>query len=217
LPGQHYDRWLGDLDLSNPVKRPLDDELSSLCRRYAASDPSGRSRIRGSAGMDDFYTLISFSQRSAVFAMRDRGTEHIVDGLTAMAMIEQDRIDCRDALGTLSLLHHAARAIRLNTVELFGKAAALAEKKMSELILGFLKRSEDGRDIKKSWGYTVVETKAGPGFLGWGIESYQPTYPLDQIGLALAQIMRLDKYEPTSVTLATDLPALWLSSTMIAF
>ena len=119
--------------------------------------------------MDDFYTLISFSQRSAVFAMRDRGTEHIVDGLTAMAMIEQDRIDCRDALGTLSLLHHAARAIRLNTVELFGKAAALAEKKMSELILGFLKRSEDGRD---RLGDRIVPTNipSGPNRSGPGAD-----------------------------------------------
>jgi len=208
----HYDRSLGDLDISDPVKSLLDDELSALCRRFATSDPSGRARLRGSASLDDFYTLLSFSRRSAVFAMRDRRAEHIVDGLTAIAMIEPDRIDVRDALVALSLLHHAARVIGANPEDLFGTAAALAEPRMSQLILGFLKRPEDERDIQKSWGYTAVETKAGLGFLGWGIESYQPTYPLDQIGLALAQLMRGDKYQPTDVTLASNLPAVWLSS-----
>jgi hypothetical protein len=208
----HYDRWLGDLDISDPVKRPLDDDLGALCRRYAASDPPGRSRLRGSASMEDFYTLLSFSRRSAVFAMRDREADHVVDGLTAIAMIEQNRIDFRDALAALSLLHHSARVIGANVDDLFGKAATLAEPKMSELIVGFLKRSEDERDIQKSWGYTVVETKEGPGFVGWGFKSYQPSYPLDQVGLALAQLVKRDKYEPASITLASDFPAVWLSS-----
>ena len=106
--------------------------------------------------MQDFYTLLSFSQRSAVFAMRDRKTERIVDGLTAVAMIEKSRIDFRDALGTLSLLLHAALAIGANVEGLFGNAASLAAPEISELIQGFLKRSENERDIQKSWGYAVV-------------------------------------------------------------
>jgi hypothetical protein len=82
---------------------------------------------------------------------------------------------------------------------------------MSELIQGFLKRTEDQRDIRKSWGYTVVQTKTGPGFAGWGFESYQPSYPLDQIGLALAQVVKRDKYQPPTVTLASTFPPVWLS------
>ena len=210
--GLQYDRWRGDLDVSNPVKQPLDEELSGLCQRFAASNPLTRSRLRGSASLEDFYTLLTFSQRSAVFAMRDRGAEHIVAGLTAVALIEKDRIDFRDALGALSLLHHAAGVVRIDPAPLFAKAASLAESKMSELILGFLKRSEDGRDIQKSWGYTVIETKAGPGFIECGFEPYEPTYPLAQIGLALAELIKRDKYQPTSVTVASDLPAVWLSS-----
>jgi hypothetical protein len=208
----HYDSSLGDLDLSDPSKHPLDDELSALCHHFAASDPGDRSRLRDSASMGDFYTLLSFSRRSAVFAMRDRKTEHIIDGLTAVAMIEKSRIDFRDALGALSLLHHAARAIGVDVDGPFGKASSLAEPRMSELIRGFLKRPEGQRDIRKSWGYAVVETKAGPGFVGWGFKSYRTSYPLDQIGLALPQLVKQDKYQPATVTLASDLPAVWLSS-----
>ena len=64
----HYDSSRGDLDLSDPPKHPLDDELSSICHRFALNDQAGRSRLRDSASMDDFYTLLSFSRRSAVFA-----------------------------------------------------------------------------------------------------------------------------------------------------
>jgi hypothetical protein len=144
--------------------------------------------------------------------MRDRKPEHVIDGLTAIAMIDSSRIDFRDALVALSLVYHAARVIGADVDDLAGKAASLAEPKMSELVLGFLRRSEEQRDIRKSWGYTVVETKGGPGFIGWGFKSYQPTYPLDQIGLALAQLVKRDKYQPTRVALASDLPATWLSS-----
>ena len=166
--------------------------------------------------MGDFYTLLSFSRRSAVFAVRDRSTEHVIDGLTAVSMIEPSRIDFRDALGALSLLHHAARVIGASVDDLFGKAASLADPRMSELILGFLERSDDQRDIRKSFGYSVVETKGGPGFVYWGFRSYQPSYPLEQVGLALAQFVKRDKYEPASVTLASDLPAFWLSSIDVA-
>ena len=208
----HYDRWLGDLDLSDPVRRPLDDELGSLCQRFASGDLLTRSRLRDSASMGDFYTLLSFSRRSAVFAMRDRRIEHVIDGLTAVSMIEPSRINFRDALGALSLLHHAARVIGASVDDLFGRSASLADPRMSELILGFLKRSDDQRDIRNSFGYSVVETKGGPGFVNWGSRSYQPSYPLEQVGLALAQLVKRDKYEPASLTLASDLPAFWLAS-----
>src|SRR5512140_1054736 len=70
LPARpHYS--LEDLELSDPPKCPLDDELSALCHRFARSSPADRSQLRESASMNDFYTLLSFSRRSAVFAMRD--------------------------------------------------------------------------------------------------------------------------------------------------
>jgi hypothetical protein len=172
-----YDRWTGDFDLSDPARNHLDNELTAVCRRIATSDAPARSRLRASTSMDDFYTLLSFSRRSAVFAVRERGTERIADGLTAIAMIEQSRIDFRDALGALSLLYHAAVVIGSNPAGPFGEAASLSEPRMSELILGFLRRSEDGRDIRKSWGYTVVETNRGPGFVRWGFAPYRAGLP----------------------------------------
>jgi hypothetical protein len=208
----NYGAFPGEFSIADPKISPLDNQLADLCHRFAGSGLTGRSQLRHSASMDDFYTLLLFGKRSAVFAMRTRDKKHVVDGLTAVAMIEQDRIDFQDALSTLSLLHHAIKAIGANPADLFLESASLAEPKMSKLILGFLKGSEDYKDIQKSWGYTVVETKGGPGFLGWSTEPYQPTYPMDQIAFALASYLEKDQNQPTSITLASNLPAVWLSS-----
>jgi hypothetical protein len=81
----------------------------------------------------------------------------------------------------------------------------------SEVITGSLKRSENDRDSQKSWGHAVVETKGGPGFVSSGIDPYHPSRPLDKIGLALAQLLKRDKYQPASVTVASEVPAVWLS------
>ena len=176
-PNLKFDSWRGHLDLVDPPRHPLDDELKALCDRFSGSDATERARLRDAASLDDFYTLLGFSNRSAVFAMRDGNAEHVVAGLTAIAMIEQARIDFRDPLHALSFLHHAGRRIGANVDDLMDTARACAEPKMAELILGFQKRSEDQRDIRKSWGHTMVETPAGPGFIHSGFEEYQPSYP----------------------------------------
>jgi hypothetical protein len=206
-----YDAWQGDFDLSNPAPSPLDAELSALCQRFAASDDLARSRIRDSASMQDFYTLLSFSKRSAVFAVRDHRRERVIEGLTAVAMIDKSRIDFRDGLQALGLLQYAASAVGEPVEDSFRKASSLAEPQMRELILGFLTRPEDRRDLK-SWGYAEVETKAGPGFIGWDFQPYRPTYPLDQVGLALADLLQRDKYGASRVALASKLWPTWLAS-----
>ena len=213
LPAQpKYDRWRGDFDITDPVKRPLDDKLAALCRRFATMGATGRSRLRLAASTDDFYSLWAFSRRSAVFAMRDLLPVHIVDGLTCIAMMEPDRIDARDVLGALSLLYFVGNEIGASSDDLFRRAAALAEPNTSELILGFLKRPEEEKSISKAWGYTVIKTKGGPGIVHWGFEPYHPTYSLDAISLALAQLLKQDKYQPGSITLADTLAPIWLSS-----
>ena len=41
--------------------------------------------------MDEFYKLLKFAQRLAVFALRNKDAELVQDGLTALAMIEAKR------------------------------------------------------------------------------------------------------------------------------
>lgn len=211
LAGRSYDKWVGEFDLSDPRHAPLDDVLAAFCNRFSASDANARQLLRRSISMDEFYTLITFANRCAVCAIRSHDVGPVEDGLVAMAVIDPSRIDFRDALTSFSLLDHAARAIGASVSGLFTFAASLAEEIMGQRLLEFTTLASADRDIRYVGGYVQVETDHGPGFMRWNLEPYRPTVALDRIALTLARLIAADKYQPKSITLASELPAIWLS------
>jgi hypothetical protein len=197
------------MEAIDPHWLPLDDKLTEICRRFAGSDAVTRATMRTSISMEDFYTLFEFAHRSAVFAMRDNQSSHIIDGLTAIAIIELKRVDFRDALVRLALLYNAAIKIGDNPNTLVRRAIALAEPDTCALMEGFINRSPNDKDLSK-WGYVVVETENGPGLVASRFKAYAPTCPTDRIAFELAQLIEADKYR-AGVELQTDLPSFWLS------
>ncbi len=206
-----YDHLRGDLNLINPAPNDLDEIVRNLCRRYSGADQEQRSSIQDSISMDEFYSLLTFCKRTAVFAMRKNDSEMVVDGLTALTMIEQDRVDFRDILMCLALLYHAAVRLGANADELFRRLARLAEPNVAEMLDEFVTQSSDYRDLRSSWGLAEVETKHGIGFIGWGFEAYEPTIDLKRVAVELAEVIATDKYHPGSIEVATVLPAIWLT------
>ena len=207
-PDMRYDFYAGEMELIDPHPLPLDNKLTEICRRFAGSDATTRAITRTSVSMEDFYTLFTFARRSAVFALRDNQSSHIIDGLTAIAVIEPKRVDFRDALVPLALLYNAAIRIGDNPDTLVRTAVALAESNMSALMEGFINRSPNDKDLSQ-WGRMVVETENGPGLVERSIAPYAPTYPMGRIAFELAQLIKAD-YHPV-VELQTRLPRAWLS------
>jgi hypothetical protein len=212
MPVGDYDFWRGETYLINPAPSALDSKLRELCRNFAKGGAVSRAKTRASISMDEFYTLLTFSKRAAVFGIRERNAAWLVDGLTALSMIELDRVDFRDALVSVSLLHHSALRIGQNANQLLSDAAALSESKVSELIKDFIKRPAEDKVLRAKWGYDEVETRDGIGFIGWEFNVYNPTYDLKKIALDLAEYITADKYQPDSVSIATDLPDYWLKT-----
>ena len=212
MPATIYDFWRGEGSLVNPVKNSLDSELSELCQRFAKSDAQVRAAMRNSISMDEFYTLLLFSQRSAVFAIRERNLNWVSNGLTAIAMIEAERMDSRDILWALSLLYHSARRVGANADQLFRAAAKLSEPSVSRLFTEFIGGTAKDKDLRSSWGYDEVETKDGIGFIGWRFADYRPTYDLKRIVIDIGDLVTKDKYQTSSVEVAAELPPVWLES-----
>jgi hypothetical protein len=212
MPGGDYDFWRGETYLINPAPSALDSKLRELCRSFAKGGAVSRAKTRASISMDEFYTLLTFSKRAAVFGIRERNASWLIDGLTALSMIELDRVDFRDALVSISLLHHSAVKIGQNANQLLSDAAALSESKVSGLIKDFIKRPSEDKVLRAKWGYDEVETRDGIGFIGWEFNVYNPTYDLKKIALELAEYITADKYQPDLVSIATDLPDYWLKT-----
>ena len=208
-PDMRYDFYAGEMELIDPHPLPPDNKLTEICRRFAGSDATTRAIARTSVSMEDFYTLFTFAQRSAVFALRDNQSSHIIDGLTAIAVIELKRVDFRDALVALALLYNAAIRIGDNPDTLVRTAVALAESNMSALMEEFINRSPNDKDLRQ-WRHLVVETENGPGLVESRNDPYTPTYPMDRIAFELAQLIKADNYHPV-VELQTHLPRAWLS------
>ena len=95
-PDMRYDFYAGDMELIDPHPLPLDNKLTEICRRFAGSDATTRAITRTSVSLEGLYTLFTFARRSAVFALRDNQSSHIIDGLTAIAVNEPKRVDFRD-------------------------------------------------------------------------------------------------------------------------
>lgn len=206
-----YDYLRGDLDLINPTPNDLDGFVRDLCRRYASADLEQRSATRDSLSLDEFYSLMTFSKRAAVFALRTKNPETVVDGLTVVAMIEQERVDFRDILICLALLYHTAVRIGEDADDLFRRSAKLAQSEVAEMLNGFVTQTSDYRDLRSSWGFDEVETQHGLGFVGWGFEPYDPTIDLKRVAVELSELIATDKYHPDSIEVATELPDVWLT------
>jgi hypothetical protein len=212
LPETDYDFWRGDLCLIAPTANPLDDEIRRVCKMYALSDADARYKIRRSISMDQFYTLISFAKRSAVFGVRDAKSDVVADGLTAIAMIEQKRVDFRDILWCLGLLYHSANKVGGNAQEMFRDAAAQAEPEVAEFFLNFTKKRPDYQNLRATWGYDEVKTDDGVGFIGWGFNEYNPTIDLKATIIDISRLIASDSYQPSRIEVAAELPDVWLGA-----
>jgi hypothetical protein len=127
-------------------------------------------------------------------------------------MIEAERVDSRDILWAQSLLYHSAKRVGANADQLFREASKLSEPKVSKLFTEFIGRTAKDKDLRSSWGYDEVETKGGIGFIGWGFADYRPTYDLKRIVIDIGDLVAKDKYQTSSVEVASKLYPVWLES-----
>jgi hypothetical protein len=111
-PELRYNFMAGECDLVNPRRLPCDEKLAEICGRFAGSDAAARADLRHSASMEDLYALLTFARRSAVFAMRGNAPRLVQDGIAAIAFVEVDRVDFRDAVVAIALFYSAL--IRMN-------------------------------------------------------------------------------------------------------
>lgn len=205
-----YDFFRGELDLLNPAPSQLDAKVRSLCRRYVEANDEERSELRAALSMDEFYVLIFFGERAAVFALRESDPDFIADGLSGLAMIERDRVDFRDIVMSLALLYHSAAKVSDDPNKMFREAAALAEPGVAELFTNFIEGPEEYRDLQESWGYAEVKTTYGIGLIGWGFAEYEPTTNLAKVAVEIRQLISQDKYYPDSIKIASTIPPVWL-------
>lgn len=212
FPDGAYERREGELGLLNPSPQDFDQALRKFCAEFATGSQEERAALREAIPMDQFYTLMSFADRSAVFALREQDAAILHDGLSALAIIDAQRTDYRDILMSLALLNHSAERLNIDTAAAFESAAKLAEPRTAELLRSFVKRDPRSKALGKSWGYREVELDSGIGFVSSGFAPYEPQFDLVALGMGFAAALDADElYQARSVEIASKLQPIWLS------
>ncbi len=209
LEGVGYDLWAGHHDLLRFADAAADETVRALVSRYGGTDADERAGIRAALTMDDFYTLCAFARRCAVRALRARDAQLAADAVTAMALIDRERIDWRDILWTLGLATHALRSLTADADSVLRRARDMAEPEVQELLERFIEASDEDAELA-NWGYMEVESPAGPGFVGRGLADYAPTYDLIDLASRIADVIESDTYRVSSISAGEELPAVWL-------
>jgi hypothetical protein len=160
-----YDREIIEHLTTDLTPLPLDAALARLCRQFRAADASGKEEIRRKVAGREWrlrWSLDLYSRRAAVLGERERSLEPIRDGLAAHA-IENASLDFRDDLIALALLYHCAGRAGGDADSLFRETAAMSDRAMADLLLGFINRSPAQKKIKQ-WGYAEIRTREGVGY-----------------------------------------------------
>ena len=202
---ENYDIWADDIDLVRVRTRPADEEIRDLCRRFVEVSAGERERIRKSFTDAELYTVWTFSNRCAAFAVHDREPASLLDGLIAYAMLTYDRMDYRDL--DVSYLMYVARRIGYDLAADINLAASIAEPKIRKILVDRYQLLSVRKDLGA--GLLEIQTHSGPGLIAKSVVRYNPSRPLEQGILSLAELVMKEGYKPSSLTIATSLPAIW--------
>lgn len=211
MPTGRYDVWAGHQSLYDPMALPLDAEIARFAGNYRIATRSDQERTRSSLTTDEGYRLLTFAQRAAVFAMRQRDEAMVALGLGGCAALDGAWVDERDISVALAMLHHAAGRIGANAAIVLRNEAAHAGADVAALFEGFLARRASERDLRDAWGRVEVEAPGGVGLLNWGFRPWMPTTDLVGAGVGIAAIINAHDYLADDPTLAVEMPEIWLS------
>ncbi len=95
-------------DLVEVVPAAGDTTVANLCREYRVGSSAARSFIRSGIDFLGAWTLLTFSKRTAILAVRKDRPELIRDSLVAHAVEDLAAEDVRDNLVALGLVFHCA-------------------------------------------------------------------------------------------------------------
>jgi hypothetical protein len=190
------------------VDAPQDGELSAFATTYAGLDSAERARARSSLTMDDFYTLLTFARRCALAAIRTRDGGKVRAALDAMSAIEIERVDWRDVVVEAGFACYAGRRLGLEPARLAADAANHAQPDIGEVLTEV---AAEEVDLAEQCGYREVDTPSGPVFFGDEGEDFAPDCDLVAFALDVAAALEEDRYRVDDITVASDLPEVWLA------
>jgi len=207
-----YDFFRGEKSLVDPSPAALDDEIQAMTRAYASADADRRSAMRDALSMDEFYELSTFAMRQAVFALRDRDHRRIIDGATAVAMLDPSRMDWRDTTWDLNRVYYAGLRIGADIDGIVRAAAALAGVDQQKTMTAFAGGALVYRRRIESFALAETRTSHGIGLVSRSSERWKPAGDMTALATAIGELINADRYQLDDVTIATKSYPVWFNA-----
>lgn len=203
--GIEYDRWKGERKLIDPAWLPVDDRISEICREFSSHDEEQRETIREFIDDDINGTLVTYSLRMSVFAMRQNNSEYIRNSFIALAMINAKIYDYRD-WHVLSVPIYSSYKIGESADYFLKMAIELADKDTIQWM-----KMELGRNRGLQL-FDEIETGNGIGLIGKWHGKVDSSYNLKHAALEIMKLIESDeKYLAEDVDSSDKLQKIWLS------
>ena len=202
-----YDVARGELDLFRYVESPIDERIDVVVEGACAQGAGSVATLRAALRQSDLYTLLTFSRRRALLALRQESPALLTSGLRALALVDLRRIDWRDAAVATGLLAYAGRRTGAQVQELVTAISARSDPAMAEVLRRHSSVPEDGLGVG---GYREIRTSQGVGLANDYGHAYAPTIDLVSIAEKIILFVEGDEYRVQDITTGADLPAVWL-------
>lgn len=132
--------------------------INSLCMSFETGSEETRREIISCVTREISYLFLMFCDMAALEALRRKDERCIVRGLEALT-IENCKGDWRDSTLRLAPLYHSAVSIGADSEKLIASVAAIAvEPAKTRLLLSFLKRSPENRELANFGLKEAVDT-----------------------------------------------------------
>lgn len=200
-----YDSEAGEFDLARFRSASTDDSVRAFVRRFVAADDLTRRALRAALTMDDFYTLLNFSRRSALMALRERNGERATEAVEALAAIDVDRIDPRDLSGWLAAC--ALDELGADRMAILSAVADLAPEPVAQHL--FALRTREVVTLTDC-AYLAVDGPTGLGLIDRRGDPYSPECDLATCALEFAELLDADRYHVAGISARKNLPLVWL-------
>lgn len=205
--GAGYDVDGGETDLVRFRDSAADGQIAALVERVHKSPAAEQTQARTALTISDFYTLLSYAGRSAVRAIRDTDAAAAMSGLAAIALVDDDRVDWRDAVRATALGFYALDRVSGDRAEGIRLMRTLPHPELADQ-LDQIEQSESAPELN-DWGYAEVTTKYGLGMAERGLDRFNPTMDVAGLAVAVADLLERDIYRASSITLGAKMPAIW--------
>jgi len=116
---------------------PADRVFSSLCDLYEKASSNQRSQIRSKVPAHFSESLLHFSWRMNIKALRERDERYLKYAVISIS-IEDQNTDCRESTRLTALCLHTARRIQGQTISILKDIAFRSSNKTRKLIEDFM-------------------------------------------------------------------------------